>query len=1049
MRCPSCQGDNPEQARRCALCGASLSGVSEPPPVPSLELMVAERREATLLFADLGGYTELTRQSDVEDVAAVMDAIKDGAAEIVRTYGGVVNQFVGDEVVAVFGLPYGHEDDPRRAVSAALELHAFVRSSRVARLLGGRPGLALHTGIDTGLVLAQSRDLRDGLFHLTGHAVNFAARLRTLARPDEILLGETTQRRVAPFFRTTSLPQQQIKGVAEPVTPHRVEAHGAARSSFDVSVERGLTPYVGRRLELATLENHLAEAGRGQARVVSLVGPPGVGKTRLVHELCTRASQRGFTILRGRCQSYGIIPPFQPFLDTLRDAVDLPRAGPDAAAHVITRVLEIDRELGVHLPVFLYLLGLASASHALPETLRGPLLRRAVSAALADLLLALARKQPLLVVVEDWHWADEASDSLFRDLARATRGRTIMALVTYRSDQLGERRPLSHHRIQLAHFGELGSASFLRELLQSDALPQELVRYVHAVTEGNAFFIEEIRHALTDSGALVRAGTSWLLTRSLAELSTPSSVHAMVQARVDRLDLSDKELLKLASVVGSEFMLDLLEPIAHQTGELHTGLSRLETRAHIQQLTPLSYRFKHLIVHEVVYNVLLIKRRRELHGSIAQLIEARAAGNSLEPYYEALAHHYGRSEARSRAVLYAELAARKAERSFSLDQARRQYALAIDCLDELTQTPENMRHRIDLSVRWAAAHVHNPAASQAPVLERSLEYAERLGDSRATARCLCWLGWVQYTYGHPQRALAYNQQALALLDAERDRRLVEQVENNLGVASVMATRYEDAQRYLARVAAHPALEEGSGSAADTGYGLAHLALLAADRGDFGLAAIQLDQARAAIDVSGRYALGGALGVIEGMVCVMRGDWPAVQVCALRVREVAERIDGAYQRCMATALEGLARFHAAGEREALLRVRGAASGLETRGMGLALSWLLAALAEALWLAEEPDAAGMYANLALHRAEQGDALGEATAYRVRALARAAQGQLGAQEDFAASLTVASRKQSAREELLTRWASAVLRGEKRDDFAARFSALHMDWHAERVRV
>lgn len=1029
------------------MCGASLHGGSQPPTGPNADLATAERREATILFADLGGYTEFTGQADVEEVASVLMAIKEGASEIVRAYGGVVNQFVGDEVVAVFGLPYGHEDDPRRAVSTAIELHAFVRSSRITRLMGGRAPLVLHTGVDTGIVLAVSQDLREGLFRLTGNAVNFAARLRSLAERDEILISAATQRRVSSFFRTIALVPRSIKGVAETIVPYRVEAHGSARSSFDVALERGLTPYVGRRSELATLDNHLAEAGRGQARAVSLHGPPGVGKTRLIHEVATRAQQRGFCVLRGACQSYGNIPPFQPFLDTLRQAVGPPRAESQAPGDVVGRVLALDPNLAGHLPVYLYLLGLESPEWALPDALRGPLLRRAVCAALSALLLALAQKHPILVVIEDWHWADEASDSLLRELARGVRGQPIMALITYRSDQLPEnRRPLSSHRIQLTHFGEIGTASFLRELLQSDALPDTLARYVHAVTDGNPFFIEEICQSLIDSGALVRSGPHWQLTRPSTELTTPSSVQAMVRARVDLLELSDKELLKLASVIGSEFVLDLLRPLAAPQSELGAGLQRLESRAHIQQLSPASYRFKHPIVHEVVYNVLLIKRRRELHGLIAHMIEERAAPN-LEQHYEQLAHHYGRSEFRERAVMYAELAARKAERTFSLDQARRQYFLAIECLDELPATPELMQRRVDLSVRWATTHVHNPAPSQVAVLLRSLEYAKQLNDSRLGARCLACLGWAEYTFGNSQRSIEHNRRCLELLADGSDPRLYAQARLNLGIAFAMATDYDQAELYLADVTSVQHFEEGSNVAAGVGYALGHLGLLAADRGEFAVSRSHFIRARAAVEASGRYAMVGAVAVMEGLSASLQADWATAQMHARRVREVAERIDGEFQRNMAAMIDGLARVYGGADREALNGLRAVAANVEGRGMGLVLSWMLSAIAEAMWFAGDAQGTAHYAALALERRQVWDRLGEAAALRARALAKHAQGQAGAREDFEASLLAARRKRSQREELLTRWLCAPISGESVDDFAERFDRLQMVWHSQRA--
>ena len=1001
---------------RCGTCAATLSGTSSLPPA-AIAQAVPERREATLLFADLHGYTELTQRADVEEVAAIMDAVKTGAAEIVQAYGGVVNQFVGDEVMAVFGLPQGNEDDPRRAVSAALELHAFLRSPRLSRLLRRGRELWFHTGIDTGLVLAQSRDVRDGLFDLTGAAVNRAARLRALAARDEIVVSEDTRQRIAPFFQTEALAPRMLKGIDEAVTAHRVHAPGKARTAFDRAMQRGLTPYVARVSEIAALEECLADAGRGQARLVSVSGPPCVGKTRLVHELIGRAQSRGFTVLHGQCQSYGTIPPFQPFLETLKGAVGLgERGSADAAQRVVTRVLELDPALERHLPVYLYLLSLADAARPLPPELTGPALRRAVIAALGDILIAHARTRPVLVVVEDWHWADEASDALFRELARATSGQPIMALVTYRGEQLSEgRRPLSNRTVVLEPLREAGTAALVNELLQSQHLPEGLCRYVHEITDGNPFFIEEVCHMLVDAGALLRSAATWTLTRPLHELRAPANVQAMVRARIDRLQFSDKELLKLASVIGIEFALELLQPLCGQRPELEPSLSRLEQHAHVLQTAPERYRFKHPIVHEVVYNVLLLQRRRELHALIARTIEARHEPLGLQPHYEALAHHYAHSDRRELAIGYAELAAEKAERSFSLDQARRQYACAIECLDELEPTPERMHKRVDLSLRWASALVHNPAPGQLQVLQRSLEYATRLGYEKGAARCLCWMGWVEYTLGNQEQAVGYNQRCLSMRDAVAQPALIWQAQANIGMSYVMATRYDEAQSELERALVRLVDLDGPSAASGRGYALSHLALMAGDQGDFARARALLSDARAAIDESGRYQLLGAVATIEGMVSAFAADYEACGEAAARVREVAERIDGAYQRHMAAMLEGLHLWHGRADAHGIAMMRGAALALESRGIGLALSWCFAALAEALALRGEAAEAVTHADSALRRALTWDRLGEASALRARAIARAQHNDTRAGEDLAASLRVARAKQSPREQAL----------------------------------
>jgi tetratricopeptide (TPR) repeat protein len=516
----------------------------------------------------------------------------------------------------------------------------------------------------------------------------------------------------------------------------------------------------------------------------------------------------------------------------------------------------------------------------------------------------------------------------------------------------------------------------------------------------------------------------------------------MVRARVDRLERPDKELLKLASVIGAEFSLELLEPLCETESPISPRLARLESRSHILQLDPSSYRFKHPIVHDVVYNVLLLQRRRELHGSIARMIEGRHKERGLELQYEALAHHYGRSDDRARATHYGELAGIKAERAFSLDQARIHYAHALESLDELPPTPERMQQRVDLSLRWAAALVHNPLPGQLQVMLRSLEYANRLGYTRGVARCLSWSGWIEYTHGNQLSAIDYNQRCLSMRGEIDDRHLLAQAEANIGISCVMAGRHDEAIDRIARARASVSPTESPSAAAGTGYALAHLALLSADRGEFDRASAQLDEGRTLLESSGRFALVGALDTIEGIMCSLRGDFKGVGRSASRVRAVAERIDGSYQRQMATALAGLHLVYEQNDRRGIELLRGAALALESRGMGLALSWTFASLAEALLFLHEDVEAATHAESALARARFGDGLGRAAALRALAVARYRAGE-GA--DFAAALAAASGKGSRREEALTELARAECGG-RANDLPARFQAMSMPFYVAR---
>ncbi|MCZ6750037.1 MAG: AAA family ATPase, partial [SAR324 cluster bacterium] len=332
--------------------------------------MEGERRQATVLFSDLSGFTAMTEQLDPEEVQGLMRRLKNRAVEIVEAHGGIVSQFVGDEVLALFGIPSAHEDDPVRAVRAAQGLHDLARemSPEVEDKIGR--ALAMHTGIDTGLVVTSTADDRDGRIGVTGDTVNTAARLKALAEEDRILLSPATARLVGDFFETEALESAELKGKAAPVTPHRVVGETLARTRFEAAQQRGFTPYVGRERELSQMRRCLENAIAGEGQYVTVVGEPGIGKSRLIYELRHEIDPDRVAVLEGRCQSYGAETPYLPFLDALRRGLELKEDDtPDQLLEkAIANIAAIDPELKRYLPHILHLLSISSEGHRLPET---------------------------------------------------------------------------------------------------------------------------------------------------------------------------------------------------------------------------------------------------------------------------------------------------------------------------------------------------------------------------------------------------------------------------------------------------------------------------------------------------------------------------------------------------------------------------------------------------------------------------------------------------------------------------------------------------------
>jgi class 3 adenylate cyclase len=965
-----------------------------------------ERRSATVLFCDLGGYTAWNEQEEPEEVAAVMDRIKQQAARIFESFGGLANQFVGDEVVGLFGIGQSHEDDPQRAVAAALALHAFVREQLELRGPSAARALRMHSGIETGVLFVRARDPRSGLWDITGDTVNLAARLRSLAEPDEILIGPGTHACVAPFYASEALPEQSVRGRRKPVVAHRVLA-AAAASRFDVSERRGLTRYVGRERDLAQLQLAWQRAEAGQGALVAIEGPAGIGKTRLLHELrraLASAGEAAPRILHGHCHDSGNVPPYQPFVDALRGLSLQECALSEQARDALA-----------------YLLAPGQLPARFGEA-SGEQLRDALAAALCELCFALARERPLLIVFEDWHVADEPSRTALRHLAQGLdHCRALIAVNCRPGEVAGTLRALSALHLELAPLDEAATASVARGVLDAAELPAGLSAYIYERAQGNPFFAEEVARSLLESGALIRLGGALRLVAPVAQLQTPHTVQAIVRARVDRLPRAQRELLSVASVIGVQFSVELLERLLTLQRAAQPGAEPQPTRPLLAALeqqgllyhsssTLDDYQFRHAITQEVVYQSLPLYERRALHELVARSTEAASAG---EPPCEVLAHHYARSMNRAKALHYTQLAGDKAWRAFSLQQADLHYRRALELIDG-SDAPELARQRLQLAARWARVGVYNPHPDQVTALRTSRTSAESAGDARGACLCLNWLSWLEYALGRQPAALACSLEFLAAARALDDPLFTAQALTNAGLCHAMATEYREAVGYFeAGIAAR-----GRFTGTAYAYALGSLAMLHGDQGDFARALDLAQRAVTIADQSGRLTLQGPALTQRGMVEAWSGAFEACANTGAAVHDIAEHIDGNYLRAMGRSLEGYARFMLTRDASAIDLQREAVTLLERHAIGLHASWTLSLLAETLLLTGQLEEAERAAESALRRAQENDRLGECAALRVCMQLAAARGQASqaAERFHARALAVADAKGSQREHALT---------------------------------
>jgi class 3 adenylate cyclase len=652
------------------------------PPLPSIPAYLAEkiltsksalegeRKQVTVLFADLKGSTELIRDLDPEAAQRLLDPALHHMMDAVHRYEGTVNQVLGDGIMALFGAPIAHEDHAVRACYAALAMQTAMRqyAEEVRRTQGLE--VQIRVGLNSGdvVVRAIGNDLHME-YSAVGQTTHLAARMEQLATPGSIRLTAATLRLAEGLVQVHALGQFSVKGLAEPVEVFELVGASAIRRRLQARATRGLTRFVGRQQELAALQQALAQAGAGQGQIVALVGEAGVGKSRLVHEFVHSHSTSGWLVLESASVSYGKATPYFPVIDLLKrySHIEDHNDTRTIRAKLTGQVLTLDETLQDTLPALLSLLD------ALPDdspflTLDPPQRRQRTLAALKRVLLRESQVQPLLLVCEDLHWIDAETQALLDGLVESLPTARLLLLVNYRPEyQHGWGSKTYYTQLRLDPLPPASADEFLHVLLGDDASLKPLIPLLIARTEGNPFFLEESVRTLVETGVLVGEPEAYRLVQALPTIQVPATVQAVLAARIDRLPPEDKRLLQTAAVIGHEVPLPLLQTVvALPEDALQRGLSHVQAAEFLYEtrLFPdLEYTFKHALTHEVAYGSLLQERRRALHAQIVDALE-RLAPTRLDEHVDRLAHHALRGEVWDKALRYCRQAGAKAvERS--------------------------------------------------------------------------------------------------------------------------------------------------------------------------------------------------------------------------------------------------------------------------------------------------------------------------------------------------------------------------------------------------
>jgi len=807
LACPNCGTELPAGAKFCFNCGqatvggpAAATSAAAPAPTvsPSAALdrfiprelltkldraresgeMVGERRIVTMLFCDVKGSTAAAAQFDPEEWAQIINGAFEPMIGPIYRYEGTVARLMGDGLLAFFGAPIAHEDDPQRAVLAGLEILDGIRHYRDSARQQWGIDLDVRVGVNTGLVVvgAVGSDLRME-YSALGDAINIAARMEQTAQPGTVQITDSTYKLVAPLFDFQPIDGLEVKGRAETMTAYRVIGRKAAAGSL-----RGIaglsSPLVSRDRELAQLTSALAALEEGRGGIVTVMGEAGLGKSRLAAEARLAPKTEALRWLEGRSQSYERMTPYTPFRRALATSFGLDPEwdGSRQYAGLKETVESLLPGRGDEMAPFLAQaleLPVPPGDDERIRFLQPPMLRGAVFQSVIGWLDTLAAARPTVLYLDDLHWADPTSLELLHALMPLTDRRPLLLLLALRprrddaSWQVHEAAardyPHRYTAIALQPLDKAHARTLVSNLLTIDGLPETVRQLILDKSEGNPFFLEEVIRSLLDAGLVVRQDDHWRATQEIISLRVPDTLVGVITARLDRLDDASRQAAQAAAVLGREFAFDALADIAGQGAALEESLSVLQRRDLVRETARLPerrYAFKHALTHDAAYDSLLLSRRRHLHHMAAEALRRRTPDEAAE-----IARHYLEARQSAAALPFLVRAGQQAAAAYATPEAISFFARAL----------ENEQHGDTAAVRAAyeglAALQSIGAEPQAALdtYQRMLAAAEARGDLPMTISALNKMGsLLALTMGQFEQAEQYLGRAEQLAAGDAD-----------------------------------------------------------------------------------------------------------------------------------------------------------------------------------------------------------------------------------------------------------------------------------------
>ena len=764
ISCSKCGHLNPSESKFCEECGSKLGLPADQTPkelsfdekltkiqkylpkgltekiLSQKNRIEGERKQVTVMFCDMEGYTSMSELLGIEDAYSIMDQVYEILIHKVHDYEGTVNEMTGDGIVALFGAPVALEDAPQRAIRSSLAIHREMTkfSDTLKQEKKDAPPVKMRIGIHTGPVVVGTvgNDLRVE-FKAVGDTVNLASRIEGQAQPGTTYITEDTFKLTEGLFRFEGLGQRVIKGKEEPVNVFRAIAPSTRRTRFDVSAEQGLTPFAGRERELELLLEGFerCKAGRGQA--FSVIAEAGIGKSRLLYEFRKAVAHEDVTFIEGKCLSYSKDVPYHLHIDTLKANFDIHEGDEDSVIREkVTRGLKILRvDEDSNLPYFLELFSVKDSGidkiPMSPEAKRDRIIE-----ALKHIVLKGSEIRPLILAYEDLHWVDKSSEVVSKHILESIPGARVLLIFTYRPEFVHTWGAKSYHnQLTLNRLSNSETLMMVSHLLGSEELDRDLEEFILEKTEGVPFFIEELIKSLKDLKILKREDNRYRIAKDIKEAIIPATIQDVIMARIDSLPEEAKSLLQKGAVAGREFDHDLTKRVTNLSEEeLLPYLSVLKDSELLYErgIYPQStYVFKHALIQDATYQSLMKSTRQKYHQKIAQVLE-KSFADTMESQPELLAHHYTEAGLNEQAVGYWYQAGKRAAQRSAHVEAINHLTRGLEVLMTLPDTLERARQELDMQttlgpVLMAVKGQSSPDTERAYV--RARELCQQVGET--------------------------------------------------------------------------------------------------------------------------------------------------------------------------------------------------------------------------------------------------------------------------------------------------------------------------------